>query len=143
MTDQKTLLQIDSVTKVFPGVRALDKVTFSVLAGEVHGLIGENGAGKSTLMKILAGGIRADSGEILLEGARFAPRRPRDALDAGIVVIHQELSLVPDRSIAENLYLGNLPRNGEPPRRRFLCARRRAVASSARLRPRESFHLLT
>ena len=103
------LLEMHGIAKRFPGVRALDNVDITLDAGEVLGVVGENGAGKSTLMKILAGGIRADSGEILLDGARFAPRRPRDALDAGIVVIHQELSLVPDRSIAENLYLGNLP----------------------------------
>jgi ribose transport system ATP-binding protein len=103
------LLEMHGISKSFPGVRALKDVDITLDRGEVLGVVGENGAGKSTLMKILAGGAHADAGEIKLDGARFAPRRPRDALDAGIVVIHQELSLVPDRSIADNLYLGNLP----------------------------------
>ena len=98
------------IGKRFPGVQALADVAVTLERGEVLGIVGENGAGKSTLMKILAGVVRADEGEILLDGRPFAPRHPRDALDAGIVVIHQELSLVPDRSVAENLFLGNLPR---------------------------------
>ena len=100
-----------AISKRFPGVRALDGVDLSLARGEVLGLVGENGAGKSTLMKILAGAQRADEGAMLLDGQPFQPRRPRDALDAGVVVIHQELSLVPDRSIADNLFLGHLPRN--------------------------------
>jgi len=103
------LLEMKAISKSFPGVRALSDVDLALDRGEVLGIVGENGAGKSTLMKVLAGGIRADAGQMKLDGEAFAPRRPRDALDAGIVVIHQELSLVPDRSIAENLYLGNLP----------------------------------
>ncbi len=98
-----------AISKSFPGVRALADVDITLEAGEVLGIVGENGAGKSTLMKVLAGQYRADEGEMTLGGERFSPRRPRDALDAGIIVIHQELSLFPDRSIAENLYLGNLP----------------------------------
>ncbi len=98
------------IGKSFPGVKALADVDITLERGEVLGIVGENGAGKSTLMKVLAGVIRPDEGEIRIEGAAFAPRRPRDALDAGIVVIHQELSLVPDRSVADNLFLGNLPR---------------------------------
>ena len=104
------LLDMRAISKSFPGVRALDRVDLTLGRGEVLGLVGENGAGKSTLMKILAGVYRPDAGAILLDGQPFAPRRPRDALDAGVVVIHQELSLVPDRSIADNLFLGNLPR---------------------------------
>ena len=103
------LLEMKAISKSFPGVRALSDVDIALDRGEVLGIVGENGAGKSTLMKVLAGGIHADAGEMKLDGEDFAPRRPRDALDVGIVVIHQELSLVPDRSIAENLYLGNLP----------------------------------
>ena len=104
------LLEMRGICKGFPGVRALDDVSLTVGGGEVLGLVGENGAGKSTLMKVLAGVLRPDAGSIVLDGQPFTPRRPRDALDAGVVVIHQELSLVPDRSIADNLFLGHLPR---------------------------------
>ncbi len=104
------LLAMNGIGKSFPGVRALVDIDVALDRGEVLGIVGENGAGKSTLIKVLAGAIRPDAGDILLEGKPFAPRGPRDALDAGIVVIHQELSLVPDRSVAENLFLGNLPR---------------------------------
>ena len=104
------LLEMHGISKGFPGVRALTDVSVSLDAGEVLGIVGENGAGKSTLMKILAGVFPADRGEMRLDGQPFLPRRPRDALDAGIIVIHQELSLIPERSIAENIYLGHLPR---------------------------------
>ena len=97
------------IAKRFPGVRALDQVGITLGRGEVLGLVGENGAGKSTLMKILAGVYHAEEGEILLDGTPFRPHGPADALAAGIVVIHQELSLVPDRSVAHNLLLGHLP----------------------------------
>ncbi len=103
------LLEMHCISKIFPGVRALDAVHLLLDHGEVLGLVGENGAGKSTLMKVLAGVYQPDDGEMRLGGQPFAPRRPRDALDAGVIVIHQELSLVPDRSIAENLFLGHLP----------------------------------
>lgn len=104
------LLEMEGISKGFPGVKALSDVSISVDPGEVLGIVGENGAGKSTLMKILAGVFPADSGTLRMAGDTFAPRTPRDALDAGIIVIHQELSLVPDRSVAENIFLGNLPR---------------------------------
>ncbi len=104
------LLEMRGISKGFPGVRALSEVGISLDGGEVLGIVGENGAGKSTLMKILAGVFPADDGEMRLGGQPFLPRRPRDSLDAGIIVIHQELSLVPDRSVAENIFLGYLPR---------------------------------
>ncbi len=103
------LIEMTGISKRFPGVRALDQVSLTVAHGEVLGLVGENGAGKSTLMKVLAGVVRADEGSMALDGRPFLPRRPRDALDAGVVVIHQELSLVPERSIADNIFLGHLP----------------------------------
>jgi ABC-type sugar transport system ATPase subunit len=103
------LLEMSGISKHFPGVKALSDVSIVLDQGEVLGIVGENGAGKSTLMKIVAGVYTADAGELRLGGAPFAPRQPRDALDAGIIVIHQELSLVPDRSVAENIFLGNLP----------------------------------
>ncbi len=105
------LLEMRGISKGFPGVRALSDVGISLDGGEVLGIVGENGAGKSTLMKILAGVFPADAGEMRLGGQAFLPKRPRDSLDAGIIVIHQELSLVPDRSVAENVYLGHLPRD--------------------------------
>jgi ABC-type sugar transport system ATPase subunit len=104
------LLEMQGISKGFPGVKALSDVSISLDRGEVLGIVGENGAGKSTLMKILAGVFPADSGDLHLDGVPFAPRHPRDSLDAGIIVIHQELSLVPDRSVAENIFLGHLPR---------------------------------
>ena len=103
------LLEMQGISKSFPGVKALSDVSIVLDRGEVLGIVGENGAGKSTLMKILAGVFHADAGEVRLDGQRFAPRRPRDALDRGIIVIHQELSLVAERSVAENIFLGNLP----------------------------------
>jgi ribose transport system ATP-binding protein len=103
------LLEMQGISKGFPGVKALSDVSISLDKGEVLGIVGENGAGKSTLMKILAGVFPPDAGTLHLEGVAFVPRHPRDALDAGIIVIHQELSLIPDRSVAENIFLGNLP----------------------------------
>ena len=120
------LLEMHDISKSFPGVRALSDVGISVDRGEVLGIVGENGAGKSTLMKVLAGVFPPDAGRVTLDGAAFEPRNPGDALRAGIIVIHQELSLVPDRSVAENIFLGNLPRGplGNV-RRRLLHARAR------------------
>ncbi|MFF5973797.1 multiple monosaccharide ABC transporter ATP-binding protein [Streptomyces sp. NPDC012769] len=103
------VLQMRSITKTFPGVKALDGVELTVLPGEVHALCGENGAGKSTLMKVLSGVHPHSSyeGEILFEGSPLALRDIRDGERHGIVIIHQELALVPHLSIAENLFLGN------------------------------------
>src|SRR3954467_8976745 len=89
-------LVMRDITKHFGGVHALEGVTFRARAGEVHSLCGENGAGKSTLMKILAGAITDYDGQILLEGTPVAFAGPRDAEDAGVRIIHQELNLVPD-----------------------------------------------
>ena len=99
------LLQARNLTKRYPGVTALDEVTVSLAAGRIHGLLGENGAGKSTLIKILAGVLQADSGDVLLEGGRLDLRTPLDARRAGIAVVHQHTHLIPDLSIAENLAL--------------------------------------
>ena len=96
----------EGITKQYPGVLALDGVNFDVRPGEVHGLIGENGAGKSTLMHILAGANHADSGEIRLDGEPVRFANPRDAMDQGISLVHQELNLVPYLSVAENIFLG-------------------------------------
>jgi ribose transport system ATP-binding protein len=98
------------VTKQFPGVRALHDVTFDVRAGEIHALIGENGAGKSTLMKILSGVYASDAGQLRLDGQPLHLADPHDAKRHGIATIHQELNLIPELTIAENIFLGSEPR---------------------------------
>ncbi len=106
---ESAYLQFDSVSKSFPGVRALDRVSFSVREGSVHALIGENGAGKSTLLKVLSGLYKPDGGAVLMGGRAQSFRSTAAAIRAGVAVIYQELQLVPELSVAENLYLGNLP----------------------------------
>lgn len=103
---QPPRLSMLGITKRFGGTLALDEVDFEVLAGEVHGLVGQNGAGKSTLMKIVAGDCRPDSGRILLDGREVEIRDPRQGLELGIGIVYQELSLLPNLSIAENISLG-------------------------------------
>src|SRR6266852_5351387 len=106
------LLEMKQITKSFPGVRALDGVSFDLNKSEIHALVGENGAGKSTLIKILAGVYPHSEygGEIILDGSERRFANVRDAEQAGIAVIYQELSLVKDLSIAENIFLGREPR---------------------------------
>lgn len=106
-----TLLEFKEITKTFPGVRALDQVSFPCRRGEVHALVGENGAGKTTLMKILAGSYRPDSGEILFKGSRVQFSNPREAQEMGVSTVYQEPSLLPYLSIAENIFLGREPAN--------------------------------
>ncbi len=103
---EEFLLEMRNITKTFPGVRAVNDVTFKVRPGTVHALIGENGAGKSTLMKVLAGEHIPDQGDIFFHGKLLNIQNPRDSLDAGISTVYQELNLVPGLSIAENLFLG-------------------------------------
>jgi ABC-type sugar transport system ATPase subunit len=104
------LLALRGITRSYPGVRALDGVDLDVRAGEIHGLLGQNGAGKSTLIKIISGAERPDSGSLRLNGVEQRFRSPHDAQFAGIATIYQELSLVPQLSAAENVYLSDLPR---------------------------------
>jgi ribose transport system ATP-binding protein len=106
------LLRMHDIVKTFPGVRALDGVSFDVVAGEVHALVGENGAGKSTLMKILAGAQPADSGEIAIDGRVVRIDGPKAAERLGIGMIYQEFNLVPDLGVIENIVLGVEPRRG-------------------------------
>src|SRR6476659_9457196 len=103
------ILEMREITKEFPGVKALSNVTMAVRRGEVHAICGENGAGKSTLMKVLSGVHPAGSydGEIHVEGRLCEFNNIRDSEHAGIVIIHQELALIPEMSIAENIFLGN------------------------------------
>ncbi len=106
---QEYILEMTGITKEFPGVRALKGVELRVRPGTVHTLMGENGAGKSTLMKCLIGIHAPTSGKIVFEGKEVHFRNTLEALDAGISMIHQELSPVPERSVAENLWLGRVP----------------------------------
>ena len=107
MTDP--VLRLENIVKTFPGVRALDGVSFSVMPGEVHALMGENGAGKSTLMKVLGGIYQPDGGTIYMGDTKAVKAGPLEAKAKGIVFIHQELSLAEELSVAENIYLGELP----------------------------------
>lgn len=100
------LLELRGISKTFPGVKALDDVSFAIWPGEVHMLLGENGAGKSSLMKILCGAYQADAGEYFHKGERIEIRSPADARRFGIAVIFQEFSLVPYLDIAQNIFLG-------------------------------------
>jgi len=130
--DDGSALVMRSIGKRFPGVRALDNVHFDVRAGEVHALLGENGAGKSTLMKILCGVYQPDEGEILLHGARAVIRDPHDARAYGIAIVHQELSLFPNLSVAENIFVGSQPVSGPL---RFIDRRASIRAARAHLAP--------
>lgn len=105
------ILEMNSISKEFPGVKALDNVTLKVRPGTVHALMGENGAGKSTLMKCLFGIYKQDSGEIVLEGKKVDIENSKTALDYGIAMIHQELHPIPYRSVMENIWLGRFPTN--------------------------------
>ena len=103
------LASLRAITKSFGGVRALKGVDFDVMGSEVHALLGENGAGKSTLMRVLGGEVQPSSGEVLIGGRHVELRDPRAAASHGIAVIHQELALAPDLTVAENIFLGELP----------------------------------
>ncbi len=105
--DGSVILEMREITKEFPGVKALDGVSMTVRRGEVHAICGENGAGKSTLMKVLSGVYQGYTGEILFEGQVVEYHNIRESEHAGIVIIHQELALIPELSIAENIFLGN------------------------------------
>ena len=125
----ETLVAVRGVSKRFPGVQAVDDVTLRIEAGQVHALVGENGAGKSTLMKILAGIYAADAGEIRLKGQALVLRNPGDALRHGISMIHQELNLIRQMTVAENLFVGREPTYGWTP----IVNRRRLVRRTRRL----------
>ncbi len=106
------VLEMNHIAKSFPGVKVLDDVTLRIRPGEVHALMGENGAGKSTLMKILMGIYTADAGELVFDGQPFTVRNPRDAMDRGIAMIHQELNPILDMQVYENIYIGREKKRG-------------------------------
>ena len=111
MSDTKPVLRLEGIVKTFPGVRALDGVSFDVRPGEVHALMGENGAGKSTLMKVLAGMYRPNEGHIHIDDRPVVMANPIEAKENGVILIHQELSLAEQMTVAENVFLGELPRS--------------------------------
>ena len=105
------ILQLKNITKDFPGTRALDNVNVSVLKGEVHAIIGENGAGKSTLMNIIGGVFHPTSGDVCIDGQSVKMNSPLDSQKLGVGFVHQELSLCPHMTVAENIFIGRLPKN--------------------------------
>jgi ribose transport system ATP-binding protein len=106
----RVTLSVRGLSKSYPGVQALNGLDLDVKAGEIHGIVGQNGAGKSTLIRLLSGATVADSGTIRIEGEIVRPRTPVDAQNAGIFTIYQELSLIPELSVAENIFIGDMPR---------------------------------
>ncbi len=120
------LLEVRGLAKSFAGVRALDGVDFTLRAGEIHALLGENGAGKSTLIKTVTGVVARDAGTVRLDGVEIAPRSAQEAIAAGIATVYQEVNLLPNLSVAQNLFLGRQPtrfgfvREGEMRRRAAL-----------------------
>lgn len=112
MTGTAPLLLMRGIHKRFPGVQALLNVDLDVDAGEVHVLLGENGAGKSTLMKVLCGQYVPDAGSITFAGQLISPESPLEAENQGLIMIHQELNLIPGLTVAENIFLGHEPTRG-------------------------------
>ena len=110
LKDMDNLLRMEKISKSFPGVKALASVHFELKRGEVHAIAGENGAGKSTFMKVLTGIYKQDEGEIYYKGNLFLPENPKHAQEMGISIIHQELNLLPDLSVANNIYISREPR---------------------------------
>ena len=110
--EHEILLQMKDITKTFPGVKALDRVSLELRKGTVHALMGENGAGKSTLMKCLFGIYSKDSGTILLEGKEINFKNSREALDNGVAMVHQELNQALKRTVMDNIWLGRYPLKG-------------------------------
>lgn len=104
---EQYILELKGITKIFPGVKALDRVSFQLKAGEIHALMGENGAGKSTFIKVITGVHRAEEGEMYLDGRRVDFRSPLDAQNAGIAAIYQHVTSYPHLTVAENIFMGH------------------------------------
>ena len=100
-----TILEMKGITKIFPGVKALDQVDFDLKRGEVHALLGENGSGKSTLIKVLGGIHKAEEGEIFIDGEKAEIEGVHDADKYGVSIVHQELSFAPDMTVGENIFM--------------------------------------
>ena len=105
----EALVKVRNISKTFNGVKALDNISIDFYPGRVHVLLGENGAGKSTLIKIISGVYQCEEGQIFIAGQETKPRNPREGLDLGISVIHQELSIIGDLNVAENIFLDSFP----------------------------------
>lgn len=141
----EVILTMKDIDKSFPGVHALDHVNFEVKRGEVHALMGENGAGKSTLMKVLTGIYQKDSGSITYKGKDVEFHNTREAQDAGVVIVHQELNMVGDLTVAQNIFIGREPKKG------FRIDDKKMIEDSRKLfkdlnieiDPREKMHNLT
>jgi ABC-type sugar transport system ATPase subunit len=110
--NQNVLLKATTISKQYPGVKALDNVNLEICKGEIHALVGENGAGKSTFVNVIGGVVKPDSGSIIFDGQPVQINNPKQATEIGIAIVHQELSLFPNLSIATNLYLSNLEEEG-------------------------------
>ena len=139
------LLTVTNVTKTYPGVLALDNVSFDVLPGEVHTLIGENGAGKSTLIKVLTGAIEPDSGEIEFDGQKYSKMSPGLSKSVGIAAIYQEFNLAPSVTVAENIFIGSRLNKGAFVDFRKLYAEAEKVLSNfhVKISPRAKVNDLT
>ncbi len=109
MPGDRPILEVHNITKRFPGVIALDDVSAEFYPGQVHAVVGENGAGKSTLMKVLVGAYTPDEGEIKYQGERVSFHHPKEAQEGGISIIYQEFNLLPDRTVAQNIFFGREP----------------------------------
>ncbi|MER2144073.1 MAG: sugar ABC transporter ATP-binding protein, partial [Eubacteriales bacterium] len=107
MPESQYVLELKGITKIFPGVKALNKVQFQLKPGEVHALMGENGAGKSTFIKVITGVHKAEEGEMYLHGQKVDFKGPRDAQAAGIAAVYQHATSYPDLTVAENIFMGH------------------------------------
>ncbi len=137
------VLEMNNITKTFPGVKALDNVTFKVRPGTVHALMGENGAGKSTLMKCLFGIYEENSGDIILYGEKVKIHNSKEALDLGISMIHQELHPIRFRPVMENIWLGRFPMRGIAIDHKRMAEKTKELFKNVRSAKQENIALMT